>query len=421
MRSFVFRILSLGTRFLAPILVLRLSSSEMLGKYYLFVTFCTSAVFFISFEMASPFSRRYLAMPSPLGRRKVFQSLVTTQMVVASAIGLPALSFFGFAGLHSGSLLFLPLVYLYLILEAGVNEVGRFYWNIGEVAHASLRDLLRSIFFAVGVILSVYLTGNAIGSLSLTIIIFANAGILVFELSRHGSLKPRIVPFGRTFRRFWRLMSVRVNLSVRESGIQLLHLQILTAVPLLERMLLEIGLGLAVVGAYSFQFSLISAGVSLLLLPSIAVVRRMILSPQRDLEDNAVHRSAAILFAKVSAVCLLVAAGTYVAIPILRMLLHKNIETTPLMTLLACASAIASIFAGAISPLFAGRERVFRGNFWTVIGILPLPCGYMFMKMGFVGGASFTFSVAAFAAVLQMAPRLLFLMKGNFLFNRNSS
>jgi hypothetical protein len=136
MSAFLFRLSALAVRFLCPLVALALSSPETMGKYYLFISYFTFVVGVSALELAVPFSRKYLRCRGDKQRRLVFAGFMTNQMVVTTALAIPAgMLVASWAGVPA---ILIPMFCLSLATEACVNEVGRFFWNIVAGPDSSL-------------------------------------------------------------------------------------------------------------------------------------------------------------------------------------------------------------------------------------------------------------------------------------------
>jgi O-antigen/teichoic acid export membrane protein len=346
-----------------------LSTSHAMGEYYLFVTFFTFTVFLIALELAIPFSKEYLHRHSSASKRRVFTSLVLSQGALATLLSIPAAAFY-FATRPTGDVspMLFALFAAAIVSETCVNEVGRFFWNIGETDTASRRDLVRTVFFVVAVVGSVAIEGQVVAVTSLATMTMANVLILCVETQRWGHV-PRLSGLGR---RSVRTLQARIRRSMSESLPQVLHMQIIAVQPLLERVLVERSMGLSAVGSYSFQYSMIQAGAGLILLPVIATTRRAILSAATPEDLAAARRIALSLLAKILAVAAPFAVLASFAVPLIATALKKDISSSAPMLIAALLSSAMSTFASGISPMFASRDRAVPANLMSVGALLPL-------------------------------------------------
>ena len=184
MQHFVLRFLALAIRFLCPLVALALSDAETMGAYYLFISYFTFVVGITSLELAVPFSRKYLRCKSDKQRRLLFSGFMVNQAIVSTLLSIPAGALaVSWAGVPA------PLILLFclaLATEACVNEVGRFFWNIGEWKMPSLRDLIRAIIFATGILLSVYIENEILTPLTFFVLSAGNLAINLNEWRSRG-------------------------------------------------------------------------------------------------------------------------------------------------------------------------------------------------------------------------------------------
>lgn len=369
MSSFLFRLSALALKFGCPLLILHLASQSELGKYYLSTSFLTFVVMVIALEMAIPFSSFYLKARSDRGRRRVFTIFLLSQGAIASLLCMvPTLLCIALADLPGPVMLMLPAV---LVVETCSSEVGRFFWNVGESAVASRRDLYRAIAITSAVTVALLAQQAVVSVLSLGLLTLLNMLLLARELViwGEGARALRRVPLSRAAG-LGRLVR-GVQRSLKISGPQVLHGQLLAMQPLLERYLIQQKLGLDQVGAFSFHYSLVQTGASLVLMPQVAKVRRAILSDTLPAGRNT-HLEAlrfAVIAALTFTACMLI---TYACVPWLSMLLHKHVSTGVMLTLTAGVAGAANTYAAALSPLYASRPRILFANILTALTIVPL-------------------------------------------------
>jgi hypothetical protein len=370
LRAFAYRVLALGLRFGCPLLILAMSTPEMMGKYYLFIAYFTFVVFLIAMETAIPFSRKYLRQRNESRRRSVFTSFVASQFVLSLVLAVPATGVF-FLG-ASGPVYLMALFLAAVISEACVNEVGRFFWNIGQVDTVSRRDFLRAVIFVIAMAASVMVSKEVVTATSLGTIATCNAILLVREMRVWGAARQRFLLFLRAPGSRFRSVMTRVRLAVRESLPQVVHLQIMALQPLLERLVIDQRVGAELVGSYSFQYSVVQAGASLFLLPVVAATRRAILSATDSTQWGEAHGKSLRLLAHVFALTILLAGISHFALPVVAVLLGKTISSSVMVIMAAQLAAAAATYATAISPLYAKPGRLWRANLAALFSMLPL-------------------------------------------------
>jgi hypothetical protein len=403
---FVFRFTTLFLRFSIPLVILIYLTGGELGKYYLYTATATTIIFFISLEVAVPTSRIYLRAWKSRTKKSIFTNLQNTQLVQSFVLSTPIVILAGILLGFSKPMIFFAIIYL--TTEATVNESGRFFWNTNNVKIASTRDFFRALFFAIGLATSVYIERTAISVISLSLMSFFNVLILIHENREWGQRVSSIVNLKKLSLFVFRKFLYRIVRMIRLAAPQVAHLQILSILPLLERSFLERTIGLEAVGLYSFQYSLIQAGFALLLLPSIAHLRRSILATRTSAERQKVCKDAANFSLKALLVGLICTMGGALALPLLNFLLHKHYETTFSVMMAVWLSASASIYTGAVATLFGSRIRVVQANVQTILATTPILLGFLTLAIYGNVLASYVFTILSFAAVLQIAIRYKF-------------
>lgn len=401
MLSFLYRLFSLSLRFGCPLVILAVSDSAMLGKYYLFSAFFTLAVFSVSLEISVPFAKRYLAAKHPARQSKVFRSLIVSQITLAAVLEIPFCIFYWYKTGAPAPIV--GMLFFALISEACVNEVGRFLWNIGAASDASRRDFIRAAYFMVAMVGSVWMTGEVVSVPSLMVLAVFNAVLLVSERRYFRHSEGISDPVKRAWSKRFRSVALRVFTTVKSAGPQIVHVQILSLLPFLERSALEKTLGLAVVGSYSFQYSMVQSGASLLLMPAIASTRRIILSDH--VSATSFNSSLTLLF-KVLGIAAVGAILTGIAIPIVNHLMSKNLQSSPVLLVTVLFAASASTYAAAVAPLYVASARLIKANLLTLLAMAPLLALIVFPAFS---NSAYAFDVAlgtiALAAMLQLTIR----------------
>ena len=409
MSSLFFRALSLAIRFGCPLLILYLTDSSVLGSYYLFTTFFTVAIFFIALELAIPFSRLYLRAKSDQLRKKVFTSLVLSQGALAALLGLPIVAFH--AVTTSMSIYLSVLFYFALVTGAYVNEVGRFFWNIGLGSTASKRNFLEAIIFAVAIIVSISVTRQVVAPVMLWLMIILNLLLVNYELKKYGAGSLLNNLFFSNEKIKVKSILKRVFYSVKESAPQVIHVQILSIIPYIERILMEKTVGLAIVGSYSFQFSLVQSGASLILVPAISEVRKNVFKATTALQVYENHKKALMLLVQISAVSLGCGIASYFFLPIIAKLMHKEVVFNIYILLGAFFSVVVAVFSNAVSPFFASKSRLLKANILTLLCMLPF-----IVTLGYVHIAK-SLSLNGVMLIIVLASSFQLLIRLNFHFS----
>lgn len=404
MRAFFLRFSALAIRFLCPLAALALSNAETMGRYYLFISYFTFVVGLSALELAVPFSRKFLRCKGNRQSQLIFSDFLNNQVVVSTALAVPAgILVSSWAGVPA---VLIPLFCLSLATEACVNEVGRFFWNIGEWQVPSLRDFLRAVIFSVAIVGSIYFENEVLTAMTFLIIAAGNLFILYWEWMSWGTgCLPSRFDATRLISRAWN----RGNRSLKTALPQFVQMQLLGLQPLLERVLVEKSLGLAVVGAYAFCLTVMQAGAGLLLLPWIAKTRKVLLGVYKVADVIVAYRQMLMLLINillVSGVCALV---TYFAVPLMQLVLVKSVPATLFLMIIAFISMVSATFCSAIAPFFTMRNAAWASNGLTLFGLLPLlGAQWLYPKVAL---DNLSLMVIGVVATLQMAGRLIYISR----------
>lgn len=404
MQAFLFRFSALAIRFLCPLAALALSNAETMGKYYLFISYFTFVVGVSALELAVPFSRKFLRCKSDKKRRLVFNGFLGNQVVVTTVLAFPTgVLVSSWAGVPA---VLIPLFCLSLATEGFVNEVGRFFWNIGEWRMPSLRDFIRAVIFTVAIVGSVYFENEVLTAMTFLTIAAGNLCILCWEWKSWGTGRlPNRFHASRLARSAWN----RGSRSMKVALPQFIHMQLLGLQPLLERILLEKSLGLAVVGAYAFCISVMQAGAGLLLVPWVAKARRVLLGAHTISDRIVASRQMLVLLINIFLVSGACALATYFAIPLIELVLDKSVPVNIFVVIIAFISSVSAIFCSAISPLFTAKNAAWASNGLTLFALLPLlGAQWMYPNVALDKLSLMTIGVVA---VLQLAGRLIYIFR----------
>lgn len=399
-RSFVYRLLSLGMRFGCPLLILYVSNPDLLGEYYLFSTAYTLLVFLVSLEIGVVFAGRYLQSRSSGSQREIFTQLNSTQAWLGVILAAPVIVIYAFTKSVPTDITL--LLVFFVISEACVSESGRFFWNIGRSDVASYRDFARAIAFSSSIIVSVIFQNAVVTVTSLLMLLSFNISIIAWDLHRWGVLKisvklHSVIRIQCQFKKVGELISI--------SKPQILHLQILSLLPLIERASIEKVVGLALVGSYSFQYSLVQSGATLFLMPKMSELRRLILSAPGSICPEVRRASAQFLFVVIM-INAISALATYIALPTILIILNKTLFMTPLMMFVIFLSSCAITFASTVSPQYASIDRILSSNVITLICMTPIACVWIYAELSQSDSIVVTMLGIGLAAALQIASRL---------------
>ena len=367
MRAFNFRLYALVLRFLCPLAVLFLTNPEMMGQYYIFISYFTFAVTISGLELAVPFASKFLRGKTERQRDIILNAFIKNQIALTLFISLPASVII--ANMIEIPSTLVPFLFVALASESTVNELNRFYWNIGLVLKPSVRDLMRSFVFAVSVVGSVLLYENILTIFTFLFIIIGNFAILMIEfktiLSRFNNLN------GNLLYKIQKLC-LRVRQTVSSSIPYFFHMQILGIQPLLERTLIEKSFGFTQVAAFAFTISIVQTSAGLLLLPYISAVKSKIIGVREMNEWKLVKKLSLKLLLKIILVSGTLSGIVFLIIPILNTITNKELPLSAMLVFSAFATTVASVFCSSVSPVITKRGRGIKENIYSFLILLPL-------------------------------------------------
>lgn len=404
MPDFLFRLSALAIRFLCPLAALALSDAATMGAYYLFISYFTFVVGVSSLELAVPFSRKYLRCKTDKQRQILFSGFLTNLIAVTTALAIPSgVLAAGWAGVPIDLIL---LFCLSLATEACVNEIGRFYWNIGEWKVPSLRDLVRAVIFTTSILMSVYIENEVLTSMTFLILSVGNLAILGYEWRSWGGARTaKDIQLLHLLKSTW----LKVQQSLAKSMPQFLQIQLLGLQPLLERTLIEKTVGLATLAAFSFLTSVIQSTASLQLVPLVAKVRKLILCARDVSERIEANRQAIFLCLKIAAISGGWALAVFAIVPLLDKILGKSLVISPSLLFVAYASAVSAIFCSAVAPMFTVKGVAVWSNLLTALAMGCLLLG-QYLKNDESALELLMFVICSVAG-LQIICRVLFILR----------
>jgi hypothetical protein len=184
-------------------------------------------------------------------------------------------------------------------------------------------------------------------------------------------------------------------------------MQLLGLQPLLERTLVENTLGLAAVGAFSFLTSVMQSAAGLLLVPMVAKTRQGLLGALSVSERINANRQALILLCKICVISGALAVMVYVAQPLLKSLMGKEIPITFILVLIAYLSSVSTIFCSAIAPMLTVKGYAWSANGLTLLALIPLfVAQWIYPEIGF---DNLGLMAIAMVALLLLIGRVIFI------------
>jgi len=206
---------------------------------------------------------------------------------------------------------------------------------------------------------------------------------------------------------FFKLPSITLVSRVAGSLPQFAHMQLLGLQPLLERTLVENTLGLAAVGAFSFLTSVMQSAAGLLLVPMVAKTRQGLLGALSVSERINANRQALILLCKICVISGALAVMVYVAQPLLKSLMGKEIPITFILVLIAYLSSVSTIFCSAIAPMLTVKGYAWSANGLTLLALIPLfVAQWIYPEIGF---DNLGLMAIAMVALLLLIGRVIFI------------
>jgi hypothetical protein len=403
------RISGTALRFLMPLYIMAFSSESELGMFYLATALLTSAATFIGLEFGYYYSAIYLSTETEQ-KKDIFNNFV----IQGARIGLLVI-IVGFLSILVW--LSISTVPTYLILspilfvsEALSFEVGRFFWNIDEVKHASFRDLIKSIALVFSIVGSLYLFDTILSLFSVITLIFVNFSLLLYEINRWGDLNSALNTSFIVRSSPINAIKIFIKKLLAVSGPQFLQNQIISFSLLAEKVIITTVIGIGFQGVYSFAYSIVQTSASLFLSPHVAETRRIIISDQPKFLNKSTYRAALRLYPIVVVFMAIFGIFGYFALPILGELLNKDpVENILLIILVVIVSSSTNTYTAAVSALYGQRNRWVKANLVSIIILTPLILGSFIYKYVEMDGLIFVFVLIVFSSIMQIIVRLFFL------------
>ena len=285
-----YRVLGTGIRFTVPLFIIAISTEYELGLYYLSLSVLLTASSFLGLEMGYFFSTKYLSKDIT-DKKDILNQLIINCTNISLLITLPIILVY--AMLTEENLpLYVFLIPLLFTLEACSFEIGRFFWNIGEVSQASFRDFIKSFFFIVAIYVSLLITDSILSFYSIVILIISNITIILYEISKWGDYK-------KLFKNFFILKNNSIievgsfiRLLISACGPQFIQNQVIGFTMLLEKIFITSLLGLSAQGIYSFIYSIMQTSAALFLMPSAAKTKQTIIADHPYFNDPKIYLAA---------------------------------------------------------------------------------------------------------------------------------
>lgn len=405
-----YRVLGTGIRFTVPLFIIAISTEYELGLYYLSLSVLLTASSFLGLEMGYFFSTKYLSKDIT-DKKDILNQLIINCTNISLLITLPIILVY--AMLTEENLpLYVFLIPLLFTLEACSFEIGRFFWNIGEVSQASFRDFIKSFFFIVAIYVSLLITDSILSFYSIVILIISNIVIILYEISKWGDYK-------KLFKNFFILKNNSiievvsfVRLLISACGPQFIQNQVIGFTMLLEKIFITSLLGLSAQGIYSFIYSIMQTSAALFLMPSAAKTKQTIIEDHPYFNDPKIYLAAirylpiVILFLSIFAVI------SFFAVPILADFMEKSFDKNILIVTFAVFfSASSNAFMSSVAPLYSHPGRWVRANIISTLLMLPFLLVIIFYNMINLELIYCVYFAITISAVGQVAARIYFFTK----------
>ena len=347
--AYFLRVATLGIRILVPIGILAIFSENEMGVYYYWVTCQAFFVMLGGAELSVFFAKQFLSARLDKTRQGTLLSLVFCSFLCAlflQPIAIPITY-----AITDFSLLFIIIFAFTNVFESTVNEVGRFYWNIGDVYWPSLRDLIRSLAFSLSIFVSILISKEAISIFTLFIQMIFNIFLIMYELRKNNISIFKIGIFN--FRSFILFIRRTIN-AVCYSASHIFHMQTLNSFPLFERVFLKFTSGYDIVAGYSFLLSIIQTVSGLSTISFVAEFRRKILKSDKATSKKSVsfHNVMMSFLSKITFITLLISillwfTSDFLSIFFVKMNFIQNVNIFYLSII-----SIASVFCSGAAVVF---------------------------------------------------------------------
>lgn len=394
------RVSGAAIRFLIPLYIITFSSESELGIYYIAISALLSAATFLGFELGYYHSAEYLNKRAKT-KKNVFSNFILQGIqgtFFITIISMPFILggiFFSKFQLYS---IFIPILFA---TEALSFELGRFFWNIREIKHASFRDLIRSVALAIAFIGSLYLYDMILSFFSIIVLILVNFILIIYEVLRWGDknyILKNIFIFGSS-----PLEDVYNFLKklLKTSGPQFLQNQIISLSILLEKLVITLLIGVAFQGVYSFIYSIIQISAYQVLSPHLARTKRIIISSQPYFLKKTTYESALKLYPITLFFITLSGCVSYFILPFLFEVLNKNpIQSLFSIILVVIVSSSTNTYTSTVAPLYGQKRRWIKANLISIFIFIPFILGSFVYKYFYLDqilivlGFIFLFSIA---------------------------
>jgi len=405
-----YRVIGTGIRFTVPLFIIAVSSEYELGLYYLSLSILLTASSFLGLEMGYFFSTRHLSKDN-FEKKYILNFLIIRCMKISLLICFLILALYIFTnGVDIPPYIFLiPILFS---LEACSYEMGRFFWNIGEVHQASFRDFIKSIFFIIAIYASLILSDSVLSVYSIAILILSNLCIIFYEVRKWGNFRDLFSNFF-VLKENWAYEWINfLKILLNACGPQFVQNQVIGLTMLFEKVFITNLLGLSAQGIFSFIYSVMQTSAALFLMPSAAKTKQIIISDHPNFDDPKIYLAAIRYLPVVILFMVIFATISYFAIPILGAIMDKDIGTGIFIIVVAVFfSASCNAFMSSVAPLYSHPGRWIRANIISLIMLLPLLFVTIFYEFINLDLVILCYVAIALSAIGQVAVRCIFFTK----------
>ena len=402
-----YRVIGTGIRFTVPLFIIAVSSENELGVYYLSLSILLTASSFLGLEMGYFFSTKYLSKNTS-SKKNVLNILITKCIWIPFLISILIVTFYVFgAGVNIP--LFVFLLPILFSLEACSYEIGRFFWNIGEIDQASYRDFIKSIFFIIAIYTSLIVTDSVLSAYSIIILILSNICIIFYEVRKWGNLNDLRKNFF-ILKKDWLSKSVTfLKTLLNACGPQFVQNQVIGLTMLFEKIFITSLLGLSTQGVFSFVYSIMQTSAALFLMPSAAKTKQIIISDHPHFNNPKIYSAAINYLPIVVFFMIIFAIASYFAIPVLADIMDKDIDKGIFIIIVTVLfSASSNAFLSSVAPLYSHPGRWIKANIISLLMLLPLLLVAIFYNYINLDVVILSYSAIIISAVGQVAVRCIF-------------
>lgn len=399
-------------RFLIPLFLIAFYDETQLGIYYLAMAFLMTSSSILGLDTGYLFSTKYLDSQEE-NKKNIFNDFIVGISQIVFPITL-ILSFAIFIIVFSPYSLpiFLILCPLLIFVEATSFEVGKLFWNTGNVKHASFRDFLKALFLFISIGISGFFYSEIFTGLTISLLIFFNVSLLVYEIYFWGNIKKIKIKNIFLFNKSISSIKLLINDLISTALPQYIQNQITSGLSLIEKVFITSLLGLAVQGSYSFIFSIISITTSLVIIPFIAYTRRIIISDHPYFTNPSIYLSALKISITTIIVTFCISLVGFFVIPYIQFSLNGSyIDNFLILIVAAFFSSVNNSYMATVSPLYGQWSNIIKATIYSLLLAFPY---FLFLAMfdqETLPPVIYIFLMIILTSILQILIRIIFFVK----------